>query len=62
MTSATAERAFDPQRDGHISREMLEQLDEAPTSRENWKILLFRAWGSSPTPTISSSSAWWPPS
>src|ERR1700690_52538 len=45
MTSATAERAFDPQSDGHISREMVEQLDEAPTSREHWKIMFISGMG-----------------
>src|ERR1700690_2817138 len=45
MTSATAERAFDPQSDGHISREMVEQLDAAPTSREQWKILFISGMG-----------------
>src|ERR1700679_653478 len=45
MTSTTAERAFEPQGDGHMTREMLAQLDEAPTSREHWKILFISGMG-----------------
>jgi PHS family inorganic phosphate transporter-like MFS transporter len=43
--STTAQSAFDPQSDDHISREMLEQLDSAPTSREHWKILFISGMG-----------------
>jgi MFS transporter, PHS family, inorganic phosphate transporter len=37
--------AFEPQEDVKVSRELLAQLDEAPTSREHWKILFISGMG-----------------
>lgn len=48
--------------DVRISREMLAQLDQAPTSREHCNICSPPVWGSSLTPTICSSSGFWLPS
>jgi PHS family inorganic phosphate transporter-like MFS transporter len=45
MSNTTTSHAFDPQSNGHMSREMLEQLDSAPTSREHWKILFISGMG-----------------
>ena len=46
MSSTTVEQAaFDPRSDGQITREMLAQLDEAPTSRKHWKILFISGMG-----------------
>jgi MFS transporter, PHS family, inorganic phosphate transporter len=46
MTSpAAVGSAFDPSSDAQISRELLAQLDEAPTSREHWKILVTSGMG-----------------
>jgi hypothetical protein len=44
--STIAETAFDPKSsDSRPSREMLEQFDDAPTSREHWKILFISGTG-----------------
>src|SRR6202453_389653 len=45
MSIATMPTAFDPKSDGLISREMLGQLDDAPTSREHWKIMFISGMG-----------------
>src|ERR1700677_2551943 len=45
MSIATMPTAFDPKSDGLISREMLGQLDDAPTSGEQWKILFISGMG-----------------
>ncbi len=37
--------AFEPQENVQISRELIAQLDEAPTSREHWKILFISGMG-----------------
>ena len=37
--------AFDPKSDAQISRETLENLDSAPTSREQWKIMFISGMG-----------------
>jgi MFS family permease len=37
--------AFDSEGDGQVSREMLERLDNAPTSREHWKIMFISGMG-----------------
>jgi nitrate/nitrite transporter NarK len=45
MSTTATLTAFDPKSDGHISRELLEQLDDAPTSREHWKIMFISGMG-----------------
>jgi len=45
MSSTATFTAFDPGSDGHMSRELLEQLDNAPTSREHWKIMFISGMG-----------------
>jgi MFS family permease len=47
MTTATVltRSAFEPEADGRVSRELLAQLDNAPTSREHWKILFISGMG-----------------
>ena len=43
---ATPDSAFDPRSDDdRVSRELLAQLDDAPTSREHWKILFTSGMG-----------------
>lgn len=37
--------AVDPGRDGEVSRDLLARLDEAPTSRQHWKILFTSGMG-----------------
>ena len=44
MTSAT-KRAVDPTENVAVSRDLLAQMDEAPTSREHWKILITSGMG-----------------
>jgi MFS transporter, PHS family, inorganic phosphate transporter len=41
----TIRAAADPGGDARVSRELLAQLDEAPTSREHWKILITSGMG-----------------
>ncbi len=43
--TATAQSAFSPASDAKISRELLAQLDDAPMSREHWKILFISGMG-----------------
>jgi len=45
MSITDTRAAFSPEGDGHVSREMLEQLDQAPTSREHWKIMFISGMG-----------------
>lgn len=46
MASDTAARlATDPDHDVQVTRDLLAQLDEAPTGREHWKILLTSGMG-----------------
>jgi MFS family permease len=44
MTDAVSQ-AFDPDRDATVSRELLAEMDEAPTGGEHWKILLTSGMG-----------------
>lgn len=44
MTDAVSQ-AFDPDRDATLSRELLAEMDEAPTGGEHWKILLTSGMG-----------------
>jgi MFS transporter, PHS family, inorganic phosphate transporter len=44
-STITEQAAFDSGGDTHITREMLAELDEAPTSREHWKILFISGMG-----------------
>ncbi len=44
-TKEDTRTAFDPESNDRISRELLERLDEAPTSREQWKILFTSGMG-----------------
>jgi hypothetical protein len=43
--TVTTRSAFEPQDDVTISRELLAELDEAPTSREHWKTLFISGMG-----------------
>jgi MFS transporter, PHS family, inorganic phosphate transporter len=45
MSITATPATFDPKSDGPISRRMLEQLDDAPTSREHWKIMFISGMG-----------------
>jgi MFS family permease len=45
MTTTDIRSAFDADQDGQVSRELLARLDEAPTSREHWKILFISGMG-----------------
>ncbi len=45
MSTTGTYTAFDPKSDAHVSRETLEQLDGAPTSREQWKIMFISGMG-----------------
>ena len=45
MSITATPTAFSPEGNGPISREMLEQLDDAPTSREHWKIMFISGMG-----------------
>ena len=45
MSTTATPTAFNPKSDVPISREMLEQLDDAPTSREHWKIMFISGMG-----------------
>jgi MFS family permease len=44
-SSNTIDAAFSPNSDARVSRELLAQLDEAPTSRKHWKILFTSGMG-----------------
>lgn len=44
-TTQDTRTAFDPGSDSQISRELLAGLDEAPASREHWKILFTSGMG-----------------
>src|SRR6202789_2411313 len=45
MSTTQVRGAFDAGGDEHVSRELLSQLDAAPTSREHWKIMLISGMG-----------------
>lgn len=45
MTHGASRAVADAASDGRVSRELLAQLDEAPTSREHWKILFTSGMG-----------------
>src|ERR1700722_8408719 len=44
-TATVPDVAFNPNANPQMTREMLTQLDEAPTSREHWKILFISGMG-----------------
>jgi hypothetical protein len=45
MSVATAEHASESDHQTPVSRELLAQLDEVPTTREHWKILFMSGTG-----------------
>jgi MFS transporter, PHS family, inorganic phosphate transporter len=45
MSITATPTAYSPDGDGHVSRELLSQLDDAPTSREHWKIMFISGMG-----------------
>ncbi len=44
-TTTPVRSSFEPDAEQHVSRELLAQLDEAPSSREHWKILFTSGMG-----------------